>query len=217
MVWLSVLFVAITLLAFGFIWLATRRDRRIGWLYTGWIVIVSLLAYTGFFQVTTAFPPRLIFVLIPAAALVTYLYRTLYARNVPTAWLLAIHGLRLPVELGLHGLYEQKQVPVFMTFESWNFDILSGLSALGLLAYTLLTKRELPPTLVRVWNWLGLLLLAIIVLTAILSAPSPIQQLAFDQPNVAILSFPFTLLPAVIVPTVLLAHLLALKRLRALK
>ncbi|MEZ0610059.1 hypothetical protein ACAW74_16190 [Fibrella sp. WM1] len=217
MVWLSVLFVAITLLAFVFIWLATRRNRLVGLLYPVWIVVVSGVAYSGFFRITTAFPPRLIFVLLPAIGLVTYLYRHLDARNVPTTWLLAIHGLRVPVELGLHELYKQKQIPVFMTFEGWNFDILSGLSALLLLAYCLLTKRELPPRLFRVWNGLGLLLLAIIVLTALLSAPSPLQQLAFDQPNVAILSFPFTLLPAVIVPTVLLAHLLALKRLRALK
>lgn len=217
MAWLSVLFVTITLLAYLFIWLATRRDRRIGWLYLSWIVVVSVLAYSGFFRATTAFPPRLLFLLIPAIMLVTYLYRNLDAANVPTAWLLAIHGLRVPVELGLYELYQQRQIPISMTFEGWNFDILSGLSALGLLAYVVLTKRELPPRLFRIWNGLGLLLLGIIVLTAILSAPSPVQQLAFDQPNVAILSFPFTLLPAVIVPTVLLAHLLALKRLRALK
>lgn len=37
-------------------------------------------------------------------------------------------------------------------------------------------------------------------------------QIGFDQPNVALLSFPYTWLPAVVVPTVLLSHLLCLKK-----
>ncbi|MEM9987092.1 MAG: hypothetical protein AAF804_18515, partial [Bacteroidota bacterium] len=46
---------------------------------------------------------------------------------------------------------------------------------------------------------------------AILSAPLPFQQLAFEQPNVAVLRFPYVLLPGVVVPLVLLSHLLSLK------
>ena len=40
-----------------------------------------------------------------------------------------------------------------------------------------------------------------------------LQQFAFSQPNIAILYFPFSLLPACVVPLVALAHLVAIRRL----
>jgi hypothetical protein len=56
-------------------------------------------------------------------------------------------------------------------------------------------------------------LLINIVVNAALSAPSVVQQFAFEQPNIAILYFPFNLLPAVIVPLVLFSHLAAIRQL----
>jgi hypothetical protein len=64
-----------------------------------------------------------------------------------------------------------------------------------------------------VWNFICLGLLFNIVVHAVLSAPLPFQQLAFDQPNVAILYFPYVWLPAFIVPVVLLSHLVAIRKL----
>jgi len=54
-----------------------------------------------------------------------------------------------------------------------------------------------------------------IVTTALLAAPTPFQRFAFDQPNVAVLYFPFVWLPACVVPIALLAHLVAIWRLAA--
>ena len=39
------------------------------------------------------------------------------------------------------------------------------------------------------------------------------QQLAFEQPNIAVLRFPYVLLPGIVVPLVGLSHLLHLKQL----
>ena len=64
-----------------------------------------------------------------------------------------------------------------------------------------------------VWNVLGLGFLLTIVGIAILSAPLPFQQLAFEQPNIAVLRFPYVLLPGIVVPLVGLSHLLHLKQL----
>ncbi|MDB6080057.1 MAG: putative transrane protein of unknown function, partial [Akkermansiaceae bacterium] len=47
----------------------------------------------------------------------------------------------------------------------------------------------------------------------LLSAPFPFQRLALDQPNVAILSFPFIWLPTFIVPVVLFTHLASIRQL----
>jgi glycerol-3-phosphate acyltransferase PlsY len=56
-------------------------------------------------------------------------------------------------------------------------------------------------------------LLLNIVVNAVLSLPYPFQQFAFDQPNVAVLYFPFTWLPCFIVVIVLYSHLAAIRKL----
>jgi len=46
-----------------------------------------------------------------------------------------------------------------------------------------------------------------------LSARTPFQQLAFDQPNIGVTLFPFVWLPSVVVPLVLVSHIAAIRQL----
>tara|TARA_R110002096_G_scaffold209585_1_gene396758 strand:- start:1620 stop:1829 length:210 start_codon:yes stop_codon:yes gene_type:complete len=48
---------------------------------------------------------------------------------------------------------------------------------------------------------------------AALSAQTPFQQLAFDQPNIGVTYFPFVWIPAVIVPIILFSHLVSIRQL----
>ncbi|HEX5025988.1 MAG TPA: hypothetical protein VFV68_11990, partial [Agriterribacter sp.] len=66
--------------------------------------------------------------------------------------------------------------------------------------------------LILLWNFICLALLINIVVNAVLSAPFPFQQFAFDQPDIAVLYFPFNWLPAVVVPIVLLSHLATIRQ-----
>jgi hypothetical protein len=100
-----------------------------------------------------------------------------------------------------------------MTFDGSNFDILAGLTA-PLVYYQAFVRKKLTQRMLLLWNIACLGLLINIVLTAILAAPTPFQQTAFDQPNIAISYFPFIWLPSVVVPIVLIAHLVAIRRLR---
>jgi hypothetical protein len=136
-----------------------------------------------------------------------------YSSGAPVVqgWFLALHSLRVAVEWVLHSVYQQGLVPVGMTWDGWNFDVFFGLSALGLGLLQLVRRQPLPPRIWKIWNGIGLLFLAWIVGMAVLSAPLPVQQLAFDQPNVAVLRFPYCLLPALVVPLVFLAHWRALQ------
>ena len=99
-----------------------------------------------------------------------------------------------------------------MTFEGRNFDILAGITA-PIIAYFGLTKTTLSRQTILLWNFICLALLLNIVINALLSAPSPIQKFAFDQPNIAILNFPFSWLPTFIVPIVLFGHLTSIRQL----
>ncbi len=98
-----------------------------------------------------------------------------------------------------------------MTFKGWNFDILIGFSALVLLVYALITNKKFNKQFFIIWNIIGIVFLLFIVALAILSSPLPIQQLAFEQPNIAVLEFPYCLLPTCVVPIVLMSHILLLR------
>jgi hypothetical protein len=123
-----------------------------------------------------------------------------------------LHVIRIPVEIVLFGLFTVKLVPQLMTFEGANFDLFSGIFAI-VMYFLILKKATLNSALMIIWNVVCLILLLIIVAIAILSAPSPFQQLAFNQPNIGVLYFPFNWLPSFIVPVVLFCHLAALRKL----
>jgi hypothetical protein len=112
----------------------------------------------------------------------------------------------------LFGLYLHKVVPRVMTFEGRNFDMLCGLTA-PFIYYFGYIKPVLNRKIILAWNVICLLLLINIVVLAVISAPLSFQRIAFDQPNVALLYFPFVWLPGFIVPVVLFAHLYTIRKL----
>lgn len=205
---LIIVFLALCLFHFGI-----GKDRLVLSVSMVWILLIGGISATGYFENTTTLPPRFPFVLIFSVALACFGYRKLKSKPASYSLLLAVHSLRLPVELVLYRLYLSGEIPVLMTFQGWNLDILMGISALLLLLFRLLSKREIPHRFLIAWNICGIGFLATIAGIAILSSPLPVQQWAFDQPNVALIKFPFVLLPAYLVPVVFLSHFLMLKKL----
>ena len=121
-----------------------------------------------------------------------------------------LHTVRVPVEIVLYWLFLYEKVPELMTFEGRNFDILAGLTA-PFVYYFGFVKKKLGRNVILIWNCIGLMLLLNIVTNAILSAPLPFQQFAFEQPNIAIFYLPFIWLPTFVVPIVLFSHLVAIQ------
>jgi hypothetical protein len=185
---------------------------------SGWMLVQGVLAWTGVYaNNTNVMPPRIFLLGILPGVLVLILLLTIPASRraivkLPLLQLTYLHAIRVPVELVLYGLCMHKAIPEIMTFEGRNFDILAGLTA-PLVACWGIGKRKMAKAALLVWNFASLGLLINIIVHALLSAPSPFQQLAFHQPNVAILYFPFHWLPTVIVPIVLFAHIAAIKKL----
>lgn len=183
-----------------------------------WLVLQTILTLKGVYSTdTTAMPPRIIILgVFPPLLTIVLLFVTKAGRQVIDSLSLPaltwLHVVRIPVEIVLFWLYVHKAIPQLMTFEGRNFDILAGITA-PLLAYFGFAKGKLNRTLLLIWNILCLGLLLNIVINAALSAPSPLQQFAFDQPNVAILNFPYSWLPTLVVPIVLFAHLAAIRQL----
>jgi len=218
--YVSIVFVLTTLAAIGFLMRAVNSagikalpSRILMFVLPLWLMFQGVVALGGFYLKTDIVPPRLaMFAVWPAVLLIVIyfiFFRRSFIERLPLKLLTLLHIVRIPVELVLLWLFLGGQVPRMMTFEGRNFDILSGI--LAIVAYFLAFRDGQPKrALLIAFNVIGLCLLINVVTIAILSLPTPIQQLNFDQPNVAVLYFPYIWLPAIIVPIVLFAHLAAL-------
>lgn len=218
--YVSIVFILTTFLTVGFFFYAIRQTvfdttaaKILTFLLPFYLVFQAALALSGFYLSADAFPPRLpFFAVFPALLLIILLLvfaRKNFVSQIPLKTLTLSHVIRIPVEIVLLWLYQNAQIPRLMTFEGGNLDILSGLTA-PLIFWLAFRGGKTNRPLLIVWNIFALALLINIVARAVLSLPAPFQQIAFDQPNRAVLYFPFIWLPAVVVPIVLFCHLASL-------
>jgi hypothetical protein len=180
-----------------------------------WMCLQSAAAVSGFYLVSNIFPPHFFLVVAPPLILIAAMFAAAAGRRfidgMDLKWCVLIHSIRILVEINLFWLFLYKQVPALMTFEAGNLDILVGLSA-PLIWWTY-SKGHIARRGLLIWNSVALLGVLNAFARAMLSAPFPFQRFAFDQPTIAILTFPFVLLPAFIVPAVIFCHLVTFRKL----
>lgn len=213
---ISLIFVLTVLLTFILFWRSNRWPRWLLWVLLGWLSLHGLLGYLEFYPQFEKLPPRFLILVIPALLFVmaSVFYKPLNQRNkeISLRALVLVHVVRIPVEFVLLWLGQNGKIPMELTFEGRNFDILAGITAPMVFLWGF-ENGKAKKTLNLIWNVIFLGFLLNIVSQAILSAPFPFQQFGFDQPNIAVFYFPFIWLPGFIVPIVLFAHLVSIKRL----
>lgn len=211
----SVFLIATALTAFLF-FKSAHYSKSVMIIVCIWMILQGIIGLSGFYTVTTGLPPRFMLMIAPPLLVIILLFVRTKGRsfidNLDMKTLTLLHIVRIPVEFVLYWLAVQKAVPWLMTFEGRNFDILAGLSAPFIWYYGFIKKRLSRKVLIG-WNIFCTVLLLNIVVNAILSAPFQFQQLAFYQPDIAVLYFPYNWLPCFIVPVVLFSHMVSLRRL----
>jgi len=207
-------FLAVVVMTYFLLIRSTTRKKTLSIILIAWLALQGMISLTGFYLVNSTVPPRFA-ILVSPVILTTILLFIIpagkrFVDSFDTEKLTWLHIVRVPVELTLFWLYIYGQAPELMTFEGRNFDILSGITAplIVLFGYR---KKILSPNLIIAWNVICLVLLFNIVLIAVLSIPFPLQQFGFEQPDVGLLYFPFTWLPAFVVPAVLFSHLASIR------
>jgi uncharacterized membrane protein len=98
-----------------------------------WMLGIWLLTLKAFFLDFTAHPPRVIFVMLPPAIVILVLFSRsrsrAFIKNMSLVPLTYIHLIRIPIELVLWWLASYSLLPLDLTFEGQNLDILAGISA----------------------------------------------------------------------------------------
>lgn len=213
--YIPISFIAVVVVTLGFFYQASRKSNFALGALMLWAFAQSVIGYSGFYTVADTIPPRFVLLVLPTIALIMVLFLTKSGKsfidNLDLKWLTLIHIVRLPIEIVLYWLFLAKAIPQIMTFEGRNFDILMGLSA-PLVFYLFFVRCSLKSGILLMWNIVGVLLVSNVAITGILSAPLAFQQFEFEQPNIAVLYFPFNLLPSLIVPLVLFSHFASIRQ-----
>lgn len=223
----GIVMLAVGVVASGLVASALRADlsllqaRRIGLgAAVGvavWLAFIAVLAWRGVFLQFDAVPPRL--PMVPLAVLTTMMVltrRRVFGRLLavaPRTWPIALQVFRVGVELVLYALFVQGRVPVQMTFEGRNLDIVVGLTA-PIVAFGV-SRRRIGRGVVVVWNLLSLGILANIVVTAISSLPGPLHVAWGGVAPTVIAEPPFVWIPAFLVPLAVFGHIASLRQMRA--
>jgi hypothetical protein len=147
--------------------------------------------------------------LLLAVVLAFSSFGTRLVRGLPIAVLVGFQAFRLPLELVLHAWYAQGVLPVQMTFEGHNFDIVSGV--LALVVGLLLGSGRAPRGVVWLFNLVGSALLCAVTVIAVTSAPVPFRQYLNDPPLLLPYHFPYGWIAHVCVGGALFGHLLVFR------
>jgi hypothetical protein len=223
-------FVITTIGSYSFFFLLLRRSIRaanfsptkekkvfIGCLAAiiGWTIVISVLSLIGFFNNFQTIPPRLVIVLIvPLIAIIWAIYTDTgkeIIKHSNTHSVIYLQSFRIAVEILLWMLFLQDLLPVQLTLEGRNFDILSGLTA-PIVGF-LLARRKVPGFVVILWNFVCLGLLINVVSMAILSMPTPFRMFLNDPANTVVGTFPVVWLPGLLVPLAYGLHFFSLRQL----
>lgn len=133
------------------------------------------------------------------------------ALGLPLHTLVGFQLFRLPLELVLHRWYMEGVLPVQMTYEGDNFDVLTGL--LALLMTPLVYLGKLGRRAVWAFNLIGAALLVNVATIAVRSSPVPLRTYMQEPPLLLALHAPYTWIVPVCVAGALFGHLIAFRRL----
>ncbi len=176
--------------------------------------LVMMIAMTGWLANYESLPPRPGFVILPAFLIVVWLWNNSTVdellKHIPPKNIIYLQTFRVFVEIALWMFFLANVLPIQMTFEGYNFDILSGLFAIPV-AYAVFEKGA-PKWIAVLYNVFGLILVTTIVVISILSIPGPTRYFMNEPANSIIGEFPFIWLPVFLVNLAVFLHGLSLKQ-----
>lgn len=165
------------------------------------------------------FPPRFAIAFIIPSFVFTGIFLFLkrdkgWIIGIPEEWLVYFQSFRILVETLFvfalaEGVFHQE-----VTIEGFNFDMVFGFSApiVGLLAYKL---NVLPKKALVLWNYLGLAVLASVIVVFMLSIYKPIV-FGSEVPLLPLkaMTYPFVLIAGFLMPSAVFIHVWSLLQLR---
>jgi hypothetical protein len=212
---LSVLFVAATWRTGDGMESAARRRRTIlaGAGIAVWLAAMAAAALSGWLGRFDLRPPPMVIwfasMVVMTLALAWSPFGRRFADKLPFVALIGFQAFRLPLELIMHRAVAAGIMPNVMSFTGYNFDIVTGATALPLALYA--WRRPVPRWLIVLWNLTGQLLLFVVAAVALAASPL-FRAFGDDQLNVWVTQFPYVWI-AVMVAAALFGHVVTMRKL----
>jgi hypothetical protein len=208
-----VLMVAAGLVVAMFRHLQIQYAKRITLGLVAWLIWVGGLAGSGLLADQALRPPALIFIVAPILIFMVGLVITGWGRSLalsfPVGLLVGAQSFRVAVEVMLHRLWQEGQIPQMLTWAGSNFDVFVGLTAP--VAAWLTSRNRLGLWVAQAWTIVGLLMLGNVVVRSALTAPGPLHLLVTEVPNRLPAQFPYAYLVGFLAPLALALHLMTLR------
>ena len=128
-----------------------------------------------------------------------------FLSTIPLAAIVGLQAFRLPLEIFMHQAAVAGIMPNQMSYSGFNFDILTGASAV--VVSLLVAMNRCPRVVLLAWNAARTLLLLTIMTIGISSTPT-FPAFGPDRLNTFIADPPFVWLPGILVPCAAWGHLL---------
>jgi hypothetical protein len=180
-----------------------------------WLVLLGILATRGFFSDFSRLPPRLIIPLLTPLPVVLLFMRSKtgkqFLQSIRPQRVIYLQSFRILVEIALWLGVRNGSLPVQMSFEGRNFDILAGLLAFPV-GYYCFVKKSWPPVVALLYNIGGLMLLLNIVTITALSLPTPLRVFHNQPDSSLVTTFPFIYLPGLLVPLAYALHIISIQQ-----
>jgi hypothetical protein len=226
----SILFILLTFSLYYFVFVGTKRSLykicadpktarrntlRSALVLLFWLIFLHRISEMHILDRWENMPPRMMIVVLPPlifTLIFTFSKKIIpLLKATPVHWLIYIQSFRIIMEIILWKLYKEGVIPVQMTFEGRNFDVLIGLSAIPIAYF--FQKGKISNKAVILWNIIGLLFLMNVVVTALLSTPLPIRVFMNNPPVTMVAYYPFVWLPGFVVPVAYSMHLFSIRQL----
>jgi len=196
-----------------------RRNKEIGGVFFVWLAVTGILGCTAKLHDFLQRPPRIMVLIVLSVVGVYFGSYFSAARKLILSpglvWLVGLQVFRVAVEIFLDLGYRAGFVPVQMTLEGRNFDVITGLTALPMA--WLVAKQKAPHWLIYAWNTMGLALLLNVMVIAALSMPTPLRHFHNEPANTFVTYFPYVWLPLYLVQVAWMSHLLIFRAVKAQK
>jgi len=182
-----------------------------------WLIPHYFLTKTGFYSDFTEFPKIPIFMISPLFLFTFILFlknknsRVLDA--IPIHIPIAYQSFRAVIEVLFYFTFLKGILPVQVTFEGVNYDVLFGLSAILMGIYAF--QKNASKKILIIWNIIGIGVVAFAAFTFITSFYFPaIWGLSNSGVSPEFAQFPFLLLPSFFMPSAIFMHILSIIQLK---
>ncbi|MEO9871356.1 hypothetical protein [Ekhidna sp.] len=182
-----------------------------------WQVYIYTITTSGFIQ-TFEFPPRFALTMIFPAFIFTgvFVYRNRnndWTTHIPSSWLFFFQSFRILVEVLFVMSVTEGILHKEASIEGYNFDMAYAFTV-PIVGYIVFFRKKLSMKVIRIWNYLGLLVLATVIFVFMTTIYLP-EIYGATQTLMPIegLTYPYVLVAGFLMPCAVFVHVLSIAQL----